>query len=230
MIFNGIEKDYIRVTREFFRPPTPPIEFQTRPNAKGGARTKRKRFTDLILPVPIVVRSKTTIEDLKEDLSNWLVHTEPKKLIFKDKPNRHYLAEYESMELDEKVNYAKGVINFYLAEGYRFGPEQALNLTLTTKTFTIGGQESTVWESYTRFTVPQSSYTLESNVGKIILKYDFIAGDVLEIDYRTRDVFLNGKDLAVSVQLETVWFELPVGSVQLKASHATELKYSERFY
>lgn len=230
MIFNGIEKEYIKVTRELFRPPTPPIEFLTRPRRKGGARTKRKRFTDVVLPVPVVIRSETTIEDLKEDMANWLVHDEPKKLIFKDKPNRYYLAEYDSMELDEKIHYAKGVINFYLAEGYRFGEEVTLNLTSSSKSFTVKGQESTPWKSRTRFSVPQSSYTLESNVGKVLLEYDFIAGDVLEIDYDKRDVRLNGKDLAFSVLLETVWAELPVGEVSLKASQPTELTYSERYY
>ncbi|MFD1707564.1 hypothetical protein ACFSCZ_12600 [Siminovitchia sediminis] len=40
--------------------------------------------------------------------------------------------------------------------------------------------------------------------GKIILNYNFIAGDVLVIDYETRDIFLNDKDLAVSIALESV--------------------------
>ncbi|RST60235.1 hypothetical protein D5F11_007200 [Siminovitchia terrae] len=114
---------------------------------------------------------------------------------------------------------------------YKMGAEHTLSITTSNQIFTIGGQESTPWTSRTRFTVPQSSFSLEtSKGGKVLLNYDFIAGDVLEIDYGKRDVRLNGKDLAVSIAFETVWKELEPGVVQIKASHQTELMYSERYY
>jgi phage-related protein len=81
------------------------------------------------------------------------------------------------------------------------------------------------------FSLPQSQFTLENNQGgKIILNYSFIAGDRLEIDYLERKVTLNGKDLAIAISLDTVWFDLKPGQVQLKASHSTALTYTERFY
>lgn len=231
MIFNGIEKDYIHVRRELFRPPTPPIEFNVFEKAKGGERVRRKRYGGMELPVPVVIKSSERIEDLKEDLSTWLVHDEPKKLVFKDKPDRYYLAFYKNMELNEYHKMAKGTITFYLPEGYRFGPTNTLEIKTEFNTYVIKGQVETPWKSKTIFKDSASRYVLEiGNGGEIILNYNFTSGDVLEIDFEKRDVFLNGKDLATAIDIKTEWFELPVGEVQLRASHETELTYTERYY
>lgn len=230
MIFNGIEKDYVRVNMDLFRPPTPPIEFQTSERRKGGSRTRKKRFTDMVLPVPIVISSDRAIEHLKEELSDWLYHEKPKKLIFKQIPDRYYLAEYDSMELNEKYKYAKGVINFYLAEGYRFGAEKTLNITSDFTNHVITGQVEAPWTSTTKFAVPQSQFTIESNTGEITLNYEFKAGDVLEISYKSRDIFVSGIDINVGLSLESVWFDLKPGRMQLRASHPTTLKYDERYH
>lgn len=231
MIFNGIEKDYIRVLRELFRPPTPPIEFNVFEKAKGGERVRRKRYGGLELQVPVVIKSPERIEDLKEDLTTWLVHDEPKKLVFKDKPDRYYLAFYKNMELNEYYKMAIGTITFYLPEGYRFGPTNTLKIKTEFNTYVIKGQIKTPWKSKTVFKDSASRYVLEiDNGGRIILNYNFTSGDVLEIDYEKRDVFLNGKDLATAIDIKTEWFELPVGEVQLRASHETELTYIERYY
>lgn len=231
MIFNGIEKDYIRVLRELFRPPTPPIEFNVFEKVKGGERVRRKRYGGLELQVPVVIKSPERIEDLKEDLTTWLVHDEPKKLVFKDKPDRYYLAFYKNMELNEYYKMAIGTITFYLPEGYRFGSTNTLKIKTEFNTYVIKGQIKTPWKSKTVFKDSASRYVLEiDNGGKIILNYNFTSGDVLEIDYEKRDVFLNGKDLATAIDIKTEWFELPVGEVQLRASHETELTYIERYY
>ena len=230
MIFNGIEKDYMRVNMELFRPPTPPIEFQTSEMSRGGSRTSRKRFTDMILPVPITIDSDRAIEHLKEEISGWLYHAEPKKLIFKQIPDRYYLAEYESMELNEKYKYAKGVINFYLAEAYRFGKSNTLDLTPTMNIFEIKGQIGTPWTTRTVFTVPQSRFTIEAENGLyVLLNYNFVAGDVLEVGYYKREVKLNGRNLVASVSMSSVWKQLEVGYLNIKSSANSTLRYDERY-
>lgn len=42
MIFNGIEKDYIRVIADLFRPPSPPIMFDTFNMSKSGTRVRKR--------------------------------------------------------------------------------------------------------------------------------------------------------------------------------------------
>lgn len=230
MIFNGIEKDYVRVNMSLFRPPTPPIEFNTRANRRGGSRTKSKRFTDMILPVPVTMKSDKPIEFLKEDLSDWLYHDEPKKLTFKQIPDRYYLAEYESMELEEKVYFAKGTIYFYLEQGHRYGLDKNINITTSNKSFDIKGQIETPWISQTTFTSDQSEYVLESEMGKIKLTYDFVRGDVLRINYKEREITVNNRNLDVGLSLNSEWFLLDPGYMTLKASHETEIYYTERYY
>lgn len=230
MIFNGVEKDYVKVNMGLFRPPTPPIEFNTTERRRGGSKTRKKRFTDMTLPVPVTIRSDQPIEYLKEEISDWLYHEEPKKLIFKQIPDRYYLAEYESMELNERHKYAKGTIYFYLALGYRFGENKTLNVTSSNQSFNITGQEEAPWQSETVFDDSTSQYKLESNTGKIILNFDFVSGDVLRIDYKTRSITLNGVNIDVGLSLNSEWFDLNPGYMTLSASDETELTYTERFY
>lgn len=230
MIFNGIEKDYVRVHLELMRPPSPPIEFYATEKRSGGSRVRRKRFTDLILPVPVTIIGGPTVEDRNEDMTTWLIHDEPKELRFKGNSERYYLAEYESMDLDERKYRARGTINFYLAEGYRLGKTETINLTNAMQSFRIDGQVETPWKSRTTFDEPASQFVLESNLGKLTLNYEFIRGDVLVIDYKTRDITLNGRNIDVGLSLESIWFELAVGFIEMRASHETILTYTERYY
>ncbi|WP_138090821.1 distal tail protein Dit [Halalkalibacterium halodurans] len=231
MIYNGIKKDYVRVNMDLYRPPTPPIEFITAEKPKGGDRVRRKRYRGMELNVPITIRSDRRIEELKQELSEWLVHDEPKKLEFLDMPDRYYLAYYQGMELNEHYKYAKGVISFYLPEGYRFGADNEINVTASYTAHIIKGQDQTPWTTYTRFTAPHSQYTLETNKGLyVLLNYSFIEGDILRIDYSKREVTLNNKDLAVSVSLNTNWTMLQPGAVQVRASEPTTVTYTERYY
>ncbi|WP_062052342.1 distal tail protein Dit [Bacillus sp. JCM 19034] len=231
MIFNGTEKEYIRVRMELFRPPTPPIEFNTIASAKGGSRVKKKRFTDATLPVPIRISSDRRIEELEEEMSAWLVHDEPKKLVFSGTPNRYYLAYYENMDLNiHTPYYATGYIYFYLPEAYRFGERKEINVTTSNATHTITGQTETPWSIQVNFTVPQSRFEIHASNGlNLQLNYSFIAGDVLQIDYVGRKVTLNGNDLRSAVSMSSNFVELDVGEVRLRAIHVCTLKYDEKY-
>lgn len=229
MIFNGIEKKYIRVLADLFRPPTPPIEF----NENGS----RKKFTDVILPVPVRIMSDNNIEFLKEDMAEWLYHEEPKKLVFKQIPDRFYFAEYESMELDERGRFAKGTIYFYLKDAHRYSFEKQITATGTKN---ISGHLPTFWRTRTVFASNQTGYELQFNlpgktalkdICKIKLNGNFISGDILEIDYRKRRVNLNGKDITNQlVIMQSNFKELDVGNVEFAASHKTDVFYHERYY
>lgn len=230
MTYNGIQKPFVTVL-EKKRSYWTPLKRNIRMSRSGRPRLKSTEKELLVQPVTLMIdgNNKSDLLEKAEEVASWLVTKEAKKLTFSDQPNRHYIAAVDGeVDVDEIVSFSRCTVQFICLE--KLGDEHTLNLTSTTQTFTIKGQESTPWKSRTRFSVPQSSYTLESNVGKVLLEYNFIAGDVLEIDYENRDVFLNGKDLATSVLLETVWAELPVGEVSLKASQPTELTYSERYY
>lgn len=230
MIFNDIKKDYLRVNMELFRPPTPPIEYQTSQRPKGGERVRKRRFTGLELPVPITIKSDQRIETLKEDMSNWLVHDEAKKLIFTDTPNRYYLAYYQGMELRELPHYAKGTLMFYLPVAYRFGLGQSINVTTIATNHTITGLTETPWTIEVNFTADTNRFELWAGDIYLQLNYEFIAGDKLVIEYTGRKVTLNGNDLRKSVSMSSNFAELEPGFVEFRASHACTVKYDERYY
>jgi len=231
MRFNGISKDYLRVNMSLFRPPTAPLEIITDTKLKGGERVKGKRLSALHLDVPIVIRSEKRIELLKHELSNWLVHAEPKKLVFLDTPNRYYLAYYNGMVLEEKYKYAKGVISFYMPEGYRFGDTQSREIQTSFGNLMNAGQLATSWSTLTIFKNNASSFVFENDKGeKITLNHAFEVNDRLEIDYAKRLIKLNGQPRMALLSLDSRWFMLQPGANRLRASHVTTVSYTETYY
>ncbi|WP_238456158.1 distal tail protein Dit [Lederbergia galactosidilytica] len=230
MTYNGIQQPFVTVL-EKKRPYWTPLKRNIRMSRSGRPRLISTEKELLVQPVTLLIEgnSKSDLLNKAEEVASWLVTKEAKRLTFSDQPNRHYLAVIDGeVDVNEIVSFSRITVQFICLE--KLGEEHTLSLTSTSKKFVIAGQESTPWKSYTKFATPQSSFTLESSVGKVLLEYKFIAGDVLEIDYEKRDVKLNGKDLSISVLLETVWFELPVGEISLKSSVPTELTYDERYY
>ncbi|WP_339283160.1 distal tail protein Dit [Oceanobacillus sp. FSL K6-3682] len=232
MIFNGESKSYIRVRRELFRPPSPPIEFDTIDYSTGGSRVVKKRFTGFTFTVPVkIISPDKRIEELKEELSDWLIHEEPKKLGFKDIPNRYYLAYYESMELDERPYSATGEINFYLPDGRRIGEEKTININSSNINHTITGQDKAPWTVETVFTGNTNEFELITNQGLyLLLGYEFIEGDRLTIKYEGREVWLNDRDLRHAIRLKTNYELLSPGNLRVRASHNCTLKYDERYF
>lgn len=231
MIYNGIKKDFVRVNMELFRPPTPPIQFITSEKPTGGDRVYNKRFAGMELPVPITIRSNRRIEELKQELSDWLVHDEPKKLEFVDMSGLYYLAYYQGMELNERYRFAKGVITFYLPVAYRFGADKSLNIGTSFANHNVTGQVATLWVSRTVFSGETRNYTLDNGRGgKIVLNYTFGENDVLEIDYEKRLIKLNGVARMPLLSLDSNWFKLQPGINRLRASHETVVTYRETYY
>lgn len=221
MIFNGIEKDYVSVLRDRKRP-----FFE-----KDGER---------VIEVPILIKHNgfSDYQKHKEDVAEWLIHEEPKELIFEDDDDRRYFAKVDDIdEGDEYQTMAMATVIFICHSKYSL--ERTLTID-TTATESIKGHKSTPWKTKTTFEENQSGYELQFNspgksdlryIGKIKLNYNFQRGDVLEIDYSKRKVTVNGVDRSnILVILQSNYMELPVGEVQLEASHETELFYSERYY
>ncbi len=65
---------------------------------------------------------------------------------------------------------------------------------------------------------------------KIIIEHDFIADDVVEILLDVEEVKKNGLDITVDCDIQSSFFDLPVGEFDLKVTGGDgELKYTERW-
>lgn len=221
MIFNGIVKDYITVMRGRDRP--------------FFAVDDEREIT---VPIFIEHIDFSHYERLKEEISAWLKHDEPKPLEFKDDPDRVYFAKVTNIETDQTNRLGSDATIHFLSDS-KYSHERTI-LIDTSTTELIEGHKSTPWKTKTTFTENQTGYELQFNspgktdlreINKIKLNYNFIAGDVLEIDYSKRKVTLNGVDRTNTVViLQSNFMELPIGSVEFVANHRTELFYNERYY
>lgn len=237
MIFNGIEKDYVTVLRGRERPAWASKDREIVNHRLTKTTTDSREIS---VPVKIDHKGFSDLQKIKEDLAGWLVTKHPKPLEFTDDPNRFYLAVVNgTMDLDEFLYWGEGLIEFVCPDPFKYSDEKQININLST-TSLIGGHESTPWKTKTTFTSAQSSYELQFNlqdktdlrdICKLKLNYDFIRGDILEIDYRKRRITVNGIDRSnIIVILQSNYMELPIGEVEFEANHETKLFYFERYY
>lgn len=230
MIFNGETRDYFVVIKGIDLP----IATSKTNEVNNHKRLKRSILEPRIITVPFLIKYKnyTDLQRKKEDLSKWLIHSEVKKLEFKDDETRHYLALVNgNIELEENLNWATGEIEFICPDGFKHGKHKSLILTPTEESHEITGQLPTHWKSRTTFTAPRSSFEIESPGGKIKLTYNFVKGDVLEIDSYSRTIKLNNSiDLDVGLSLNSRWFVLKPNYMTLRANHETTVHYTEKYY
>lgn len=133
MIFNGIEKDYLTVTRGRRRPSWAPIQ-RDLINVTGMAGSYLSgtltRARPIDVPIFLLAENFSDLQKVKEDLAEWLIHDEPKELIFKDEPDRTYYAVVDGeLFLDELFEWGQGIITFICPDPYKYGPEQTLDLS-----------------------------------------------------------------------------------------------------
>src|SRR5699024_4628245 len=222
MIFNGIEKEYVAVLRDRKRP------FCEKDNER-------------IVEVPILIKHNgfSDYQKLKEDTAEWLIHEKAKELIFKDDDDRRYFAKVDDIVENEDYHTMSFATVTFICHS-KYSLEKTISIKPTSRNETIKGHKSTSWKTKTKFTKNQKGYELQfnspdktnlSDMCIIKLNDDFIEGDILEIDYSKRKITLNGIDRSnILIMLQSNYTELPIGTVELKANHETELFYSERYY
>ena len=239
MTFNNQRKSNFTLLRGRQKAPFFPLERDIVKYA-GGYRLKKtdRGLLEISQPIGYIVREDKNYPDfkdeyalsLRDELTSWLITDDWVDLQFDDEPGRTYRAivqnTIEDFEKFEEVRH--GTVQFIAHEV--LGSTHNLSITSSYQTFDIKGQINTPWTSYTRFKIDTDQYILENNVGgKIVLNFNFIEGDVLEIDYRKRKITLNGNNLAVALSLDSHWFELKPGAILLQSSNETTMTYTERY-
>lgn len=235
MEFNEIEKDYITILRGRTRPFFAPL---IREKKFDNSLVKTDRGHRVIeTPVFISYENIEHFRTLTEDIAGWLVQDEPKKLIFKDEPDRMYFALVNDT-MNEEFLYNIGtesLITFIC--GYKYSLEKELEAT---GTHNIKGHKSTFWRTRTEFTSKASQYTLQFNapdksdlrdINKIVINFNFTVGDILEIDFLKRQIKINDVDISNTLSIiSSNYMELPIGDVEFSATEETNIFYNERYY
>src|SRR5690625_7008928 len=128
----------------------------------AGAHLSRTDIQVKEIVVPVIINAEN-IEDLqkiKEDMAEWLVHDEPKELIFKDEPDRVYYAVVDGeLELDEIFSTGRGEITFICPDPYKYGPEK--NIETTSDTFIVENNGTADAEPIIELTATQKARSEE---------------------------------------------------------------------
>lgn len=224
----------IGVWVEYFHIYSPNPHRIKRERRKTGEQLIRTREGTRQIETKLQLQTNSILEldELKHEIYS-IFYSEKEFEIIRDlNPTKRIKAVQEEAYDIDNITCSDGdfIIPLAMYIPYLLGPIKTININESKQTFKIAGQTEMPWTSKTTFTAPQSQYVLESIKGKITLNYEFISGDVLEIDYETRDIKLNGVILDVGLSLNSVWFDLSVGDMWFVASHVTELSYRERFY
>lgn len=229
--FNNIKKPYIYMLEGRVKAPFAPLN-RTIIRFPGGYKLKKTERGLLEIRQPIgFIANNTEALKLKDDLALWLATENEAPLVFDDEPGRTYMAVVQNTIDDFEIfaRIRRGTIQFVVFES--LGETKTINVGASFNVFTITGQDKTYWSSKTIFSSKANQFTLETTEGeKILLNYDFIVGDVLEIDCKRRKVTLNGNLLQTAISIYSHWFDLKPGQMQIKASHPTTLTYTERYY
>ncbi|MCM3169023.1 distal tail protein Dit [Peribacillus frigoritolerans] len=211
--FDGISKPYLTVLKDSNRQPWAPIEWTYQDvHKRPGALPVKKNTGVRALPLPVFLKGKS-IEDLqkvKEDLAEWLIHDEPRPLIFDDEPDRIYYAVVDgSFDPDEILKWGQGVIPFICPDPYKYGEEESLILgdfpirnvgTLKTNpVFSI------------KFMSNTTNYTVSINEKTLKVIWDFKQNDLLIIDTNKRKIIINNLVKMTALDLSSKWPEFIKG-------------------
>lgn len=197
-----------------------------------GSRERQVTYDVREIPVKFLIADATN-EGLRERFNrlNGYIKGNKKRLEFTDE-NAHFVATLSGANIpDEDSNSLICTMTFTCADSAKRMDEKVIEVGASESTHAITGQDETPWEISLRFTANTDKFELRAGDIYILLGYEFIEGDRLTIKYEGREVWLNNdRDLRHSIRLASNYELLKPGDLKVRASHACELKYDERYY
>jgi len=195
MTFNGVSKSYFRVAKGESRPASPAIDRKAyQIGNMNGVRIGRMRHGSRVLHIPFIIMFERMedIQRIKEELAEWLIHEEAKRLTFSDEPNTIYIAHYtnglESFTEEESV--LKGTLIMTCHDGVKHDLAETETSQLD---FSYSGRPTGLIIEV-NFTHATQNFTLQHEQLNRTLRINwlFSAGDRLVIDTDRRKVTING--------------------------------------
>ena len=219
--FNDTKKDYLIPLFGNNREPWAPIErqYQEFPGRPGVYMRKKRIVKQRTFTVPVLLHDlDMNYNELKEDLAAWLIHDEPKPLIFDDEPNRIYYAVVDgAFNPEDIVTFGKGTIPFVCPNPYKYGFEESIILG----NFPIRN-EGTVETSpifSVKFIAGASEFIFTHQNGKFVrIIYNFSVNDLLVVDMDKRKITINNNVKMTTLDLNSNWFSLNPGKNEIIVS------------
>lgn len=226
IIFSGINlEDYILVQDVGGRGPITVGNTHQSIPGRDGSITVGQALKSRMLWVKFAVKGESLV-DLRQrvDVLNGLLYTtEDVPIQFTDEPGKTYYGRLDgSTDWEEIIYIGKGVFYLHCSDSLKYGSEMNAAFANDTVNLNVGGNYKTFPKFAVTFTAAASEFKFTHPSGKYVrLIRNFIAGDELEVDFKTGKITLNGSlSMPILDWANSQFFELTPGSQTLTVTPA----------
>lgn len=220
------------VTSGSNRPSWAPITrgYQKIPGLPGAHLLKKPQVESRPLPIPVYIKSidMNVLQAVKEDLARWLIHDEPKPLIFDDEIHRTYYAVIDGkFDIDEFIRNGRGVLPFVCPDPYKYGFEFNWDV-VSGQPLEVSGSVPATPIFTVKFTAPVKEFTITSGQDTVRVIFNFTTIDTLTIDLIKRKVLVNNTAMQWAYDWKSKPFNLVPGKNVLTFSAGAKVKVNFR--
>jgi predicted phage tail component-like protein len=227
LIFNGTDlSPYLKIKKISGRGPVKREISIKEISGKDGGYYQKQRRPIRVLTVEADIKSQDEFElrDKIDELNGILNVDGPSLIVFPDEPEKEYYGAPEmSDDGDEFIYYHKGALVFVCPDPNKYAAEKNANLSSGSVAVILNGNEKTPHFSLTAtINIATPNFTISNGVDTLKINYDFIAGDTLDIDFKTRKVKINDIVNMPTVDLNSpTFFKLRPGTNNIAITPAT---------
>jgi predicted phage tail component-like protein len=207
------------------------ITMQDISGRRNGSYFVRKKRPSRTLGVPFTLIGKSNIDKRQkvDELNNILYVPEPSSIVFEDESDKTYYGIIDGVpDWNEIVETGQGILPFTCPDPNKYGPSKTLTMGVSEgdTVVTLFADQASEYADYgapvsalpvfnVTFDNPSSEYKITHvESGKYVrVIYDFVAGDTLIIDHKTRKITIN--DVTHMTALDwanSEFFELVTGN------------------
>lgn len=200
---------------------------------KPGIEFKKTNLEEGYIYVDIRIRSlnKERLNELKRYLASILFTTELKKLRLPDESGVYYMAKLDGVtDIERVVTHGDVTLTFLCPDPLGYGESKTFNLTRDTTLRNLGTYETAgVITAKITETIDHLEITLQNTGEFIYLGHDFVAGDIVKINFEEEMIYKNGYSIMKDLYLESDFFKLPVGEFRITSNVNATLEFVERW-
>jgi predicted phage tail component-like protein len=198
IIYNGVDlSNRIDVTKIGGRGPLSQNVIRTSIPGMEGSYYQRRKLPERPIPVSfeMVGNSLEEVRQNVDDLNATLNSEIEVPIEFLDEPGKTYFGSLDGQpDWDELYFIGKGTINLLCCDPLKYGAEVFETFANDEATPNVDGTYKTFPRIEATFTAAASYFkvTHTQQNKHVRVNRDFVAGDVLEVDFRTGKIMLNG--------------------------------------
>lgn len=177
------------------------------------------------LDVTLIYSSVKELRAKVREIAGWLYSEKPKPLVFDDEPGMTYYALLsDDTTLDQMGSAGFGKLTFICPDPYAYGAEQTASGTLNNP----GNAKCPFTVETTLQTI--SSDLIVTNGEKFVrLIWDFVSGDLVQIDFYRRKIYINQNLRMTSYDVrQSQWFQLDPGENNIDVTPESALLITYR--